>query len=244
MNYNEMRELLINKRRDITAQYICDHKCTIKEAYEQLSKDKDLMKQFEQYHVGFSITTLKRELDLPLKQSNPKLYEQVRPVIDGNRNNVITNKTMSREEFACLVVLKRDVVEGKSFRTILKELDLSEGTVIRMYREYKDQIELTEEDYQKAKESDLQMTPHIQDKVSQVRSGLENRILSLAQYAKQKNCNLQQLSQYFHISETELKMTLIELLPILDPDLYESLKLQLGLENEVQKETEQMHHRK
>lgn len=238
-----MRELLINKRRDIAAQYICDHKCTIKEAYEQLSKDEELMKQFKQYHVGFSITTLKRELDLPLKQQNPQLYQQVRPVIDGNRNNVITNKTMSREEFARLVVLKRDI-EGKSFRTILKELDLSEGTVIRMYREYKDQIELVEEDYQKAKESDLHMTPHIQDKVSQARSGIENRILSLAQYAKQKNWNLQQLSQYFHISETELKMTLIELLPIFDPDLYESLKLQLGLENEVQTETEHMHHRK
>lgn len=238
MSYREQREVLIRERREMVARYIIENHCTIKEAYQHFKEDQSLMDMFQQYRIGFSLSTLKRELDIPLKHSNPELFAEVRPLIDGNRNNVLTNQTMTREAFARLIIVKRDL-EGKSFRVIGKELELAETSVIRIYKDYAGKIELTQEDVDLAKKSDMKLTPHIQDKVDQHQKGIEHQILSWAHYALETKCDLSTLSRHFGLEEQEVRLTLSELLPLLDYELYLSLQEQLGLFDEILYQTEQ-----
>lgn len=238
MSYREQREALIKERREIVARYIIEHHCTIKEAYQHFKEDQALMNMFQQYRIGFSLTTLKRELDTPLRHSNPELFAEVRPLIDGNRNNVLTNHTMTREAFARLIIVKRDL-EGKSFRVIGKELELSETSVIRIYKDYVGKVELTQEDLDFAKKSDMKLTPHIQDKVEQHKNRIEHQILSWAHYALETKCDLSTLSHYFGLKQQEVRVALSELLPLLDYDLYRSLQGQLDLFDDSLQQIEQ-----
>ena len=232
MSYREQREVLIRERREMVARYIIENHCTIKEAYQHFKEDQSLMDMFQQYRIGFSLSTLKRELDIPLKHSNPELFAEVRPLIDGNRNNVLANQTMTREAFARLIIVKRDL-EGKSFRVIGKELELAETSVIRIYRDYVGKVELSQEDLELAKKSDMNLRPHIQDKVEQHQKGIEHQILSWANYALETKCDLLTLSQHFGLERQNVKNTLSELLPLIDYELYLTLQGQLGLCDEL-----------